>query len=68
MRLSVTGNALLIAFQRKILIFGAVLRDQIQSLIPFKDDNIPPATKASLLAFFSPNQYPDLTDYSPEWE
>lgn len=47
-----TGNASLIAFQRNILIFGAVLKDQIHSLIPFKDDNIPHATKAFYLLPF----------------
>ena len=64
MRLSTTGIASLTNFQRDILIFEALSRDQMQSFIPFKDGSIPLLTNASFLASLYANQYPDFTEYS----
>lgn len=48
-------------FQRKILIFGAVLRVHMHCLIPLSEGRACHETKASFLEFFSANQYLDFT-------
>lgn len=66
MRLSATGRASLTAFQRNNLIFGAVDKAQMCSLIPLRDGRDSPLTKAYFLTSLSASQCPDLTEYSPD--